>query len=410
MEGFYTVNTPGDPVAEALTSLRKTEYEVFCANLPPLDADIDEAVDALASISGRGLYAVRSIIFSLYRLDELPRLKNLYETLFHLDFVRLAAIDQALNKLGPDVSPDVLDRIDAGLTRYLTPRKPRQVLPTVANLRRKLNALIAAEDPDIDTSREKRRPPPAYGATLLRGGRCLVHAEYDTADALLIDAAVSAAAHQHSISAAEALKLLVTGAAPSPRVVLHVYRAGDAPGAPAYLSGFGWVDAATGEVLASGAARTIDLDEHSNSVSPHYATPETIKRVVEGRDGTCRYPHCSKPANACQKDHCLDYADGGPTAAFNLLSLCQRHHNIKTDGRVRYILDPVTDDVVWLFEDGHWEITEATGPTAAKNRSWAQTVSQAMECRRAAARGEARRADSTGNPVTVPVDLEEVPF
>ena len=395
MEGFYTVNTPGDPAADTFTALRRAEYHAFLAHLPPPDVDVHEAVCALVTITGRSPLTVRSIIFSLYRLDELPKLKALHETLYHLDFNRLVAIDDVLDKLGVCPPADVLARIDAEITRYLTPRKARQTLPTVANLRRKLNALVAVADPSVDTGKEKRPAPPHYGATPLGGGRCLIHAEYDTADAVLIDAAVAAAASELNISTAEALKRLITGSATSPRIVLHVYKARDTAGAPAYVRGVGWVDPVTGDTLAAAAARTIDLDEHSATVSAAYATPEVIKRVVEARDGTCRFPHCTRPAENCQKDHCVAYADGGPTAAFNLVSLCQTHHNIKTDGRATYVIDPATDDIIWLFDDGRWQHSEATGPTAAAQRTWVRTIADTITYRRTHKR---RTAQHTPTP------------
>ncbi|MDY5784681.1 HNH endonuclease signature motif containing protein [Corynebacterium sp.] len=410
MEGFYTVNTPGDPLAEALTATRRAEYELFQANRPPIDADFEEVVDVLAAASGRSVFSVTAIVFALHRLDELPRLREVQETLFHLDFARLIAIDNVLGKLGPEPDPEVLARIDAAVARYLTPRRPRQVLPSVANLRRKLNALVAVEDPSIDPAPDKERPP-TYDTTPAGGGRVGIYAEYSAADALLIDAAVSAAAKEFSISEAEALKGLVLGEMAAPKVVLHTYRASDVDHAPGYVRGFGWVDGSTAELLASKSSRTVDLDGAGRRVSPSYVTPDLIKRAVEARDGTCRYPHCSRPAAACQKDHCVDFADGGPTAAFNLVSLCQHHHNVKTDKRATYVIDPATDDVVWLFADGHWERTEATGPTAAASRNWVQTVGQAIDARRAATQAAAKRIDTRGdgdgmseNPTITPVD------
>ena len=85
----------------------------------------------------------------------------------------------------------------------------------------------------------------------------------------------------------------------------------------------------------------------------------------------------------------MDFADGGPTAAWNLVNLCQHHHNIKTDKRARYILDPATGDVVWLFVDGTWQTTTATGPLAPETCNWLQTVDQAIATRRANARERA---------------------
>lgn len=49
---------------------------------------------------------------------------------------------------------------------------------------------------------------------------------------------------------------------------------------------------------------------------------------------------------------------------------------MKTDGRAFYILDPVTGDVVWLYEDGTWAVTEATGPLAPASKVWARTIAE----------------------------------
>ena len=47
-----------------------------------------------------------------------------------------------------------------------------------------------------------------------------------------------------------------------------------------------------------------------------------------------------------------------------MASLCQHHHNIKTDGGAFYIMDPHTGDIVWLFDNGRWEYDEPQGPLA----------------------------------------------
>ena len=63
---------------------------------------------------------------------------------------------------------------------------------------------------------------------------------------------------------------------------------------------------------------------------------------------------------------------------------------MKTDGRAFYILDPDTGDVVWLFEDGTWAITEPSGPLAPKNKRWARSVAQDIEEFRARKHREAQ--------------------
>ena len=49
---------------------------------------------------------------------------------------------------------------------------------------------------------------------------------------------------------------------------------------------------------------------------------------------------------------------------------------MKTDGTLKYLLDPYSGDVIWLYEDGTWTIAEADGPLAPKQKRWAQTVAQ----------------------------------
>ena len=96
------------------------------------------------------------------------------------------------------------------------------------------------------------------------------------------------------------------------------------------------------------------------------------------------------PARYCQLDHRVEYADGGPTSVDNLVTLCQHHHNVKTDGRAFYVMDPHTRDINWLFEDGTWTTTEPSGPLAPKNKNWVQTFAQTMTAHRARAYEEAQ--------------------
>jgi hypothetical protein len=62
-----------------------------------------------------------------------------------------------------------------------------------------------------------------------------------------------------------------------------------------------------------------------------------LRIAVQIKDGTCRFPTCSRPAQACDLDHQLHHPRG-PTTGTNLAPLCRRHHEMKTSG----ILDPYT--------------------------------------------------------------------
>jgi hypothetical protein len=51
--------------------------------------------------------------------------------------------------------------------------------------------------------------------------------------------------------------------------------------------------------------------------------------AVDVRDGTCRWPTCTSPADRCDRDHTIPAPDG-PTTASNLGNGCRRHHRAKT--------------------------------------------------------------------------------
>ena len=384
MEAYYIVNDPKDPLAVKATEIRKQDYLFWKDAKPDLEDDFDISCHTLATRTGLSERRTRDITMALYRLAELPLTMALQETYYFLDFSRLITIDAVLSKLG-DVPAETLERIDQELSRYLTPSKPRQVLPSNTNLRRKLNGLIAIENPSTEENKEAPTKNNSYFTYSSFGGKAGLAVEIDEATLIAIDEHISKAAEEHGLSKAEALAKLILGEIESrTKVVLHMYRAHDQESAPAFIRGFGWVSPETADNLRPAQTRDMDLAKEMESES--YVTPPLIGAYVEGRDGVCRWPGCYRPAESCQKDHRIDHARGGKTAGSNLASLCQHHHNVNTDGGAFYIMDPHTGDIVWLFDDGRWEYDEPQGPLAPKNKNWALTVGQAIAARRAAAK------------------------
>ena len=384
MEAYYIVNDPKDPLAVKATEIRKQDYLFWKDAKPDLEDDFDISCHTLATRTGLSERRTRDITMALYRLAELPLTMTLQETYYFLDFSRLITIDAVLSKLG-DVPAETLERIDQELSRYLTPSNPRQVLPSNTNLRRKLNGLIAIENPSTEENKEAPTKNNSYFTYSSFGGKAGLAVEFDETTLIAIDEHISKAAAEHGLSKAEALAKLILGEIESrTKVVLHMYRAHDQESAPAFIRGFGWVSPETADNLRPAQTRDMDLAKEMESES--YVTPPLIGAYVEGRDGVCRWPGCYRPAESCQKDHRIDHARGGKTAGSNLASLCQHHHNVKTDGGAFYIMDPHTGDIVWLFDDGRWEYDEPQGPLAPKNKNWALTVGQAIAARRAAAK------------------------
>ncbi|WP_370291355.1 FAD-dependent oxidoreductase [Cryobacterium sp. TMB3-15] len=61
----------------------------------------------------------------------------------------------------------------------------------------------------------------------------------------------------------------------------------------------------------------------------HYKAPADLRRWVALRDGTCRFPGCTRPASRSDLDHTLAREHGGPTDYDNLAHLCRAHHRLK---------------------------------------------------------------------------------
>ncbi|GGO84463.1 hypothetical protein GCM10011584_02060 [Nocardioides phosphati] len=83
--------------------------------------------------------------------------------------------------------------------------------------------------------------------------------------------------------------------------------------------------------------------------------PDRLRRQVEARDGTCRFPFCDRPAHSADIDHITPYDDDGPpgqTSSDNLAACCRTHHRHKTHAGWSYLmLDP--GYYLWRSPAGH---------------------------------------------------------
>lgn len=96
-----------------------------------------------------------------------------------------------------------------------------------------------------------------------------------------------------------------------------------------------------------------------------YRPPVELARYVKGRDATCRFPGCARPADQCQIDHTINWEWGGPTDASNLACLCRKHHLLKhnSEWQVKHIAPGAI--LQWTSPHGR---THNTGP--ADTRPW----------------------------------------
>jgi hypothetical protein len=154
------------------------------------------------------------------------------------------------------------------------------------------------------------------------------------------------------------------------------------------LEGYGPIDPATARELTAGAPTLQRLltDPVSAAVlaigRKRYRIPEEIRTWLRVRDGTCRFPGCSRSAARSDIDHTDDWANGrdtgGPhgeslghspgTDHWNLAHLCPGHHTLKhaTGWRVQQI-DDGTGTLHWTSSAGlRYTTTPETEVAAAE--------------------------------------------
>ena len=102
--------------------------------------------------------------------------------------------------------------------------------------------------------------------------------------------------------------------------------------------------------------RTVVLDSLGNPVDLGRSTrlvPKRLRRALEVRDGGCVFPGCDAPSAWCDSHHVVHWADGGPTSAQNLASLCRHHHGVSHRKGWTMTVDPHHEQrFCWTRPDG----------------------------------------------------------
>ena len=137
-------------------------------------------------------------------------------------------------------------------------------------------------------------------------------------------------------------------------------------------SSFDWL---CEELLSGGDAKVrfelIDpqpgAQDKPDAVLKYVITPALAERI-RLRDGTCRHPGCTVDSHDCEVDHVIAFDHqrpelGGPTAEWNLVCLCRKHHREKTFGHCAYRPGPLGELTI-ITETGHEHRTTPHGPLA----------------------------------------------
>jgi len=142
---------------------------------------------------------------------------------------------------------------------------------------------------------------------------------------------------------------------------------------PATLEGYGPISIDTASLLAANAPNFMRLLTHPETGAvlsvgrEKYPVPTDLRRWLQVRDGTCRFPGCGRAAKRCDVDHINEWQDGGDTAHNNLAHLCRKHHRLKslTDWSVENVGN---GQLKWTSPTGKVYLTEPEEMIAARPR------------------------------------------
>lgn len=372
----FRTQRPDDPISSAGQAVRDAHFAVFSPYIDTEIEDFDMRVTQIQQATAWSKGFVERGILAFATLGLLPRLQALHRASRLLDMSHLVAIERVLAELGEEVDPEALSLIDDALTSLFTPTRTNQHMPRRHTVTRRIRELIRQLDPErsYDPKRRKQREHSRsqeqvnFDEFLLDGvEQSIVQLSTNELSAARCRSSIIAAAREHKVTLVEAMIKLLTGeVVPTNPPVLHCYTPkGREAGDPVQFPGHGWTGpeatAALDEWIAKTGAEVLDMDEAANTSTPSYSPTSEMRDYVAARDGTCIFPGCTAPAHTCQLDHRIPFEEGGETTPDNLFSLCQHHHNLKTDRRACYVPDPVTGDIIWLFADGTYEIVEPDG-------------------------------------------------
>jgi hypothetical protein len=135
---------------------------------------------------------------------------------------------------------------------------------------------------------------------------------------------------------------------------------------PGCLEGYGPIPPEVARELAAGAPSFTRLLTHPETGAvlsvgnEQYRVPADLRRVLRLRDGTCRFPGCTRPAARSDIDHTNAWETGGPTDMDNLAHLCRLHHRLK-------------HQTLWAVQQEPGGILVWTSPAGKTHRTYPET-------------------------------------
>jgi hypothetical protein len=119
------------------------------------------------------------------------------------------------------------------------------------------------------------------------------------------------------------------------------------------------VSAETSQRLACDASRVVMHHDTDGRLLEIGARTRTIRRALQHRDQSCRFPGCS--VRFGQGHHIRHWAHGGPTTLSNLALLCRRHHRAVHEER--FAIERQADGELTFRHPRGWAIPYMPPPT-----------------------------------------------
>lgn len=369
----YAIESAGDSLAlrqrAANRLILQLQLDAY-AELEDVDC-LDQHVARIASRLGISAYTQEQwTLFIDFLHRWLPLFRTHIITKAHLQFEhyrKLLNVLSTVDCLLPEDADyaEIMDAIDHFLVERTTATRDNQATPTPAMLARALKKFLEGLHISAATQQNEHYCEVSFRPTNVPGLSTMSWTGPSEA-ILTVERAIRNFANTHNLSFAKACETYLTEHPHhEQRTTITLLGFAETPPnpIPTYIVGAGELTEEQQKILHNTQMHYHCVADVTNILGKDYAPTLAQHTFVKLRDGTCRFPGCTRDAIDCQTDHVINHADGGWTATGNLQSLCQHHHNMKTDRRVHATMDPY-GIVTWHFPNGETITTEPTGKLA----------------------------------------------
>ncbi|WP_144406181.1 HNH endonuclease signature motif containing protein [Corynebacterium kutscheri] len=335
---------------------------------PDPEADNDSQLLLLTTALGVTRAAARDIMRAATISERFPRFMELARSDLHIDKERIIAVEKATCGV---VDTEILESIDDLLVELSTPHHHHEVLRRPQAFSTSINRALIALDPDAVATRIKKEVKVSYG----RGPyTSTISATLPCDEAQELREIIEKTQREQNCTAPEAVTKIFRQENAT-KVTLHLY--------PNEYDGLDLLGA--GALTPEQTEYWLSRVKNVNLMYTNLATTERFfnlpgKVFLKARDGVCVFPGCDADAINTQMDHITNY-NGTNTDPTNGEVLCQHHHNMKTDRRIRISI--LKDGAKKITLNDTTVVTIPEGPAGRWGHSFSRNLALRTARRRA---------------------------